>query len=147
MDSLVWAQELVAAPDLEAAGSVIHRRLTAYTAGGAPQSERVLAERLAFEHQARQYMARANQRGYAFARQFEFFASRWVDFVNQNKAAEDELGRLGRQEQYERGRAEVTTALARGWLDAPPAASALPVGTARIIWAAAEILHSRPRRT
>ena len=127
VDNLGWANELVAAPDLEAAGSIIHKRLTAYTAVGAPQSERALAERLAFEHQARHYMARANERGYAFSARFERFATNWVDFVNQNKAAEDELGRQDRQEQYERGRAEATNAVAKGWLNAPPPANALPV--------------------
>jgi integrase len=129
VDTLDWVQELVAAPDLETIGGVIHQRLTAYTAAGAPQSERVLAERLAFEHQVRHYMGRANDRGFAFARQFEFFASRWVDFVDQNKAAEEALDRLDKQQQYERGRAEATTALAKGWLPAP-AASPLPVAQA-----------------
>ena len=127
MDNLGWVQDLVAAPDLETIGGVIHQRLTAYTAAGAPQSERVLAERLAFEHQARHYMGRANDRGFAFARQFEYFASRWVDFVNQNKAGEKTLDHLDKQQQYEHGRADATTALAKGWLDAPAAASALPV--------------------
>ena len=126
MDNLGWANELVAAPDLETIGSVIHQRLQSYTAVGAPQSERALAERLAFEHQVRHYMARANDRGFAFARQFEFFASRWVDFVIQNRAAEENLGRRDRQEQYERGRADASTAVANGWLPAP-AAPPLPV--------------------
>ena len=125
IDNLGWAQELVAAPDLEAAGSIIHRRLTAYTAVGAPQSERALAERLAFKHPVRHYIARANERGFAYAQRFELFASRWVDFVNQNKAAEDELGRQDRQEQYERGRADAATALAKASPAAP--ASSLPI--------------------
>lgn len=38
-------------------------------------------------------MARANERGYAFSVRFERFAANWADFVNQNKAAEDEFGR------------------------------------------------------
>ena len=95
MDNLGWVHELVAAPDLETIGSVIHQRLQSYTAVGAPQSEQALAERLAFEHQVRHYIARSNDRGYSFSRQFEFFASRWVDFVDQNKTAEAELARLG----------------------------------------------------
>ena len=121
-----WVQELVAAPDLETIGGVIHQRLTAYTAVGAPQSERALAERRSLRasgaplHGARQ---RARLR---LCATFEFFASRWVDFVNQNKAAEDELDRLGRQEQYERGRAEATIAVAKGGCPAPAAAT-LPV--------------------
>ena len=116
VDNLGWANELVAAPDLEAIGSVIDRRLQIYTAAGSPHSERMLAERVGFEHQARHYMARANERGYAFSQRFEFFATRWVDFVNQNKAAEVELSRRDRQQDYERGRAEATTAVANGWL-------------------------------
>ena len=62
MDNLGWVQEMVAAPDLETVGNVIHQRLTTYTAIGAPQNERALAERLAFEHQVRHFMARANER-------------------------------------------------------------------------------------
>jgi integrase len=122
MGSLGWARELIDAPDLEAAGSVIHARLQSYTATGAPADERALAERVGFEHQARHYMARANERGYAFAQRFERFATQWVDFVDQNKAAEAELNRHDRRRYYERGRAEAITAAANGWLpraDAP----------------------------
>lgn len=126
VDNLGWVQELVAAPDLEAIGTVIDRRLTGYTAAGAPQTERALAERVAFEHQVRHFMARANQRNYPFSLAFEGFADRWVDFVDQNKAAEAALAKLDRQQAYERGRSEATTAMAHGWL--PPAAlQPLPV--------------------
>lgn len=114
VDNLAWAQEIVSAPDLEAIGSVIDRRLQTYTKAGAPSSDRSLAERLGFEHQARHYMARANERGYAFARAFAGFASRWVDFVNQNQAAEAGLAQLGRRQEYERGRTEATAAMAQG---------------------------------
>lgn len=124
MNNLAWAQELVAAPDLEAAGSIISRRLTAYTAVGAPPSERALAERLAFEHQVRHYMARANERGFAFTHAFEDFAGRWIDFVNQNKSTEGELAQFGRRQEYERGRADATTTVAQGWV---PTASLQPV--------------------
>src|ERR1700722_7427121 len=88
MDSLGWAQELVAAPDLETIGRVLHGRLKSY--GGRPRaaSDRVLAERCAFEHQVRHYMGRANERGFPFSRAFPGFASVWVDFVDQNKALE-----------------------------------------------------------
>ena len=59
MDNLAWARELIEAPDLEALGAVIHGRLQCYTAAGAPDNGRALAERIGFEHQARHYMARA----------------------------------------------------------------------------------------
>jgi hypothetical protein len=123
MDNLAWARELIDAPDLEALGAVIHGRLQGYTAAGAPDNERALAERVGFEHQARHYMARANERGYAFSQRF---ATKWVDFVDQNKAAEVELGRLDRQHDYERGRAEATTAAAKGWLPRAGAPASLP---------------------
>jgi integrase len=126
MDSLGWARELIDAPDLEALGTVIDRRLQGYTAKGVPDTERTLAERIAFEHQARHYMARANQRGFEFARRFEFFADRWVDFVNQNKAGEENLDRLSRQQEYERGRAEATAAAAQGWLPVAVAPATSP---------------------
>jgi integrase len=127
VDNLAWANEIIAAPDLEAVGTVIDRRLRSYTAAGSPQNERSLAERIAFEHHARHYIARANERGYAFAQRFEFFASRWVDFVNQNKAAEAELAQLGRHRDYERGRSDATAAVAQGWRPAPPPPAAGPV--------------------
>ena len=73
MDNLAWARELIDAPDLEALGAVIHGRLQCYTAAGAPDNGRALAERIGFEHQARHYMARANERGYAFSQRFEPF--------------------------------------------------------------------------
>ena len=115
MDNLGWARELVDAPDLQAIGTVIDRRLQSYTAKGVPDTERALAERIAFEHQARHYMARANARGFALSQRFEWFATRWVNFVNQNKAGEENLGRLSRQQEYERGRTEATTAAAQGF--------------------------------
>jgi integrase len=127
VDNLGWANELVAAPDLEAIGTVIDRRLQTYTAAGSPQSERVLAERVSFEHQARHNMSRANERGYAYARQFEGFASNWVTFVDQNKGAEAELARLGRQRDYERGRSDAATAVAQGWMPAPALPATGPV--------------------
>lgn len=122
MDNLGWAQELVHAPDLETIGTVIHKRLTAYSMAGPPQTEPTLAERVAFEHHVRHYMARANERGFDFSRHFNGFANKWVDFVNANKAAEQTLDGRNRQQAYERGRADVTTALANGWVPAPPLA-------------------------
>jgi hypothetical protein len=63
VENLEWVMELVRAPDLEASGGVLHHRLGVYTADGAPENERRLAERLAFEHQVRSNMARAQERG------------------------------------------------------------------------------------
>ena len=126
MDSLGWARELVDAPDLEAIGTVIDRRLQGYITKGAPASERALAERIAFEHQARHYIARAHERNFEFARRFEYFASHWVDFVNQNKSGEESLDGLSRQQEYERGRTEASTATAHGWLPAAVAPSTSP---------------------
>jgi len=137
MDSLGWARELIDAPDLEALGTVIDRRLRGYTAKGVPDHERALAERIAFEHQARHYMARANERGFEFARRLECFASRWVDFVDQNKAGEESLIRQSRQQEYERGRAEATTAAAQGWLPVTAAPATSPALTSRPVQPAA----------
>ncbi len=53
MDNLGWAREVVDAPDLEALGTVLHARLTAYAGQGAPTTERVLAVRVAYENQVR----------------------------------------------------------------------------------------------
>lgn len=94
MDNLEWVVEVVQAADLEALGDILHHRLGVYVVDGAPGNERRLAERLAFEHQVRNYIARAQERGYLFARHFPGFSSRWVDFVDQNKFAESEIAKI-----------------------------------------------------
>src|SRR5450759_630359 len=104
MDGLGWAQHLVAAPDLETIGSVLHDRLTTYVGRPPVASERMLAERCAFEHQVRHYMGRANERGFSFSRMFPGFASSWVDFVDQNKSLEQAIQRIGRHRAYDEGR-------------------------------------------
>jgi integrase len=104
MDGLGWAQHLVAAPDLETIGSVLHDRLTTYVGRPPAASERMLAERCAFEHQVRHYMGRANERGFSFSRMFPGFASSWVDFVDQNKSLEQAVQRIDRHRAYDEGR-------------------------------------------
>jgi integrase len=104
MDGLGWAQHLVAAPDLETIGSVLHDRLTTYVGRPPAASERMLAERCAFEHQVRHYMGRANERGFSFSRMFPGFANIWVDFVDQNKSLEQTIQRIDRRRAYDEGR-------------------------------------------
>ena len=104
MDGLSWAQDLVEAPDLETVGSVLHGRLKSYVGRPPVASERMLAERCAFEHQVRHYMARANERGFSFSRTFPGFASIWVDFVDQNKSLEQTIQRVDRHRAYQEGR-------------------------------------------
>ena len=116
MHNLEWAQPLVSAPDLEAAGILIHQRLQLYVAAGAPSNEDALTERLAFEHHAGRFMTRANERQFDFSIRFPGFANDWGDFVDQNKAAEAEFQRLGRLQSYERGRADAATAMRQGWI-------------------------------
>ena len=106
MDGLGWAQELVAAPDLEAIGGVLYSRLQTYVGRPPRASERVLADRCAFEHQVRHYMGRANERGFSFSRMFPGFASSWVDFVDQNKSLEQTVRRGGLRRAYEDGRSD-----------------------------------------
>lgn len=88
---LGWVNEIVDAPDLDALGRLFDRQLWRHIDAGEPRDERTLADRLALEHQIRQFMVRANERGYPFPKIFPNFASRWVDFVDQNKAAEAAL--------------------------------------------------------
>jgi integrase len=104
MDGLAWAHELVAAPDLETVGGVLHSRLKSYVGRPPAASERTLAERCAFEHQVRHYMGRANECGFSFSRTFPGFASIWVDFVDQNKALEQTVQRIDRRRAYDEGR-------------------------------------------
>jgi integrase len=106
MDGLGWAQELVAAPDLETIGCVLHGRLNSYVGRPPAASERVLADRCAFEHQVRHYMGRANERGFSFSRMFSGFASSWVDFVDQNKSHEQTVQRSGLHKAYNDGRSD-----------------------------------------
>jgi integrase len=120
MDSLGWAQELVSAPDLKAAGTLIRHRLHKYAAAGGPTDERALAERMAYENQVRQFLTRSHERGFCHTHEFRDFADLWHTFVQQNTAAEDELARLDRQKHYERGWAEAGVATSRGWSPATP---------------------------
>ena len=106
VDNLEWVKEVVQAPDLEALGNILHHRLGIYVVDGAPENERRLAERLAFEHQVRNYMARAQERGYQFALQFPGFATRWVDFVDLNKHAEAHIAKDVARRAYQTGRAD-----------------------------------------
>jgi hypothetical protein len=115
VDNLGWAREVVDAPDLDVLGTVLHARLSAYTNQGIPGTERVLAERVAFENQVRCFVTRSNERAFPFCGRFEAFASRWVDFVNQNKSAEENLIRIGQRREYERGRADAGEAAVNGW--------------------------------
>ncbi len=123
MDNLVWVQELIEAPDLEALGTVLDARLRAYVERGSPTDERLLAERCAFEHEVRRYRARAQERGYAYQQRFPKMPGTWVDFVNQNKAAENGIARLNVRRAYEAGRRDVTEAAKEGWAPEPNAAS------------------------
>ena len=115
MDNLVWVQELIEAPDLEALGTVLDARLHAYVERGVPADERLLAERCAFEHEVRRYLSRAQERGYAYPQRFPRMPSTWVDFINQNKAAESEIARLSIRRSYEAGRRDATEATNEGW--------------------------------
>jgi integrase len=116
MDGLSWAQDLVAAPDLETVGRVLHGRLKTYVGRPPAASERMLAERCAFEHQVRHYIGRANERGFSFSRMFPGFASTWVDFVDQNKSLEQTIQRVDRHRTYEEGHNDYAQIE-----DAPPA--------------------------
>jgi integrase len=106
VDNLEWVVEVVEAPDLEALGGILQYRLGVYVGDGVPGNERRLAERLAFEHQVRTYIARAHERGYLFARHFPGFSNCWVDFVDQNKFAEAEIAKNVGRRSYEAGRAD-----------------------------------------
>jgi integrase len=120
MDGLSWAQHLAAAPDLETVGSLLHGRLTTYVERPPAASERILAERCAFEHQVRHYMGRANERGFSFSRTFPGFASIWVDFVDQNKKLERTIQRIEHHRAYDEGRHD------QAQIQSTPAAQPLP---------------------
>jgi len=125
VDNLGWVQELIEAPDLETLGDVLEARLRTYVGRGSPAYERLLAERCAFEHEVRRYLARAQERGYAYPMRFPDLPGLWVDFVNQNKAAEASIARLNVRRSYEAGRRDATEAADEGW--APEAKSVSPV--------------------
>ncbi|RQH06898.1 hypothetical protein EHH60_30150 [Bradyrhizobium sp. RP6] len=125
MDNLVWVQELIEAPDLEVLGTVLDARLRAYVDRGSPEDERLLAERCAFEHEVRRYRTRAQERGYAYQKRFPRMPGLWVDFVNQNKAAEAGIARLNVRRAYETARRDATEAANEGW--APEANAPSPI--------------------
>lgn len=122
VDNLGWVQELIEAPDLESLGVVLDTRLHTYVGRGAPADERLLAERCAFEHEVRRYLTRAQERGYAYQMRFPEMPSLWVDFVNQNQAAESRIAHLNVRRGYETGRTEATESIAENWIPAanPP---------------------------
>jgi integrase len=115
VDNLVWVQKLIEAPDLEACGVMLDDRLRSYVDRGSPGDERSLAERCAFEHQVRRYLARAYERGYAYQMRFPNMPNLWVNFVNQNTAAESSIARLNVRRAYEDGRRDAEEALKNGW--------------------------------
>jgi hypothetical protein len=84
------------------------------SSGGTLADERLLAERCAFEHELRRYLTRARERGYPYQMQFPKMSDHWIDFVNQNKAAESNIARLNSQRAYEAGRREATEAVHEG---------------------------------
>ncbi|MFB9268045.1 hypothetical protein ACFFWD_33765 [Bradyrhizobium erythrophlei] len=67
-------------------------------------------------------MSRAQERGYHFARQFPGFASRWVDFVDQNKSAESRIAKGAERRAYETGRANERDDPTKvdAWSNSPP---------------------------
>ncbi|CUT13658.1 MULTISPECIES: site-specific integrase [Bradyrhizobium] len=115
VDNLGWVLELIEAPDLEVMGSVLDARLRAYVGRGSPADERLLAERCAFENEVRRYFTRAQERGYAYQGRFPEVPSLWVDFVDQNKAAESAMTRMTVRRSYEAGRNEAREAFKEGW--------------------------------
>lgn len=94
VNNLPWVQELIDAPDLEAMGELFDARLRRYVDRGSPTDERLLSERCAFEHEVRRFIARAQERSYAYPVRFPRLPSLWVDFVDQNKASEKKLARI-----------------------------------------------------
>jgi hypothetical protein len=56
---------------------------------------------------------------------FPKMPSHWVDFVNQNKAAESSIARLNVRRAHEAGRSDATEAANEGWV--PKANAASPV--------------------
>jgi hypothetical protein len=86
---------------------------------GAPTDERLLAERCAFEHEVRRYLTRVQERGSAYQIHFPGMPSLWVDFVNQNKAAERGIAHLNVRRAYEAGRTDAGEAIAENWAPAP----------------------------
>jgi hypothetical protein len=121
VDNLGWVLELIEAPDLEGLGIVLEARLNTHVERGAPTEERALAERCAFEHEVRRFLTRTQERGYAYQARFPKMPSLWVDFVDQNKLAENNIKRLAMRRSYEAGRVDATEAAKEGWMATPPA--------------------------
>lgn len=115
VDNLGWVMELIEAPDLESLGIVLEARLGTHVERGTPTDERRLAERCAFEHEVRRYLTRVQERGYAYQMRFPKMPSLWVDFVDQNKLAENNIKGLAVRRSYEVGRVDATEALKQGW--------------------------------
>ena len=126
VDNFGWVNELISAPDLESLGTVIDSRLRRYVEQGTPTHERRLTERCGFEHEVRRFLTRAQERGFIYQIHFPKMPNAWVDFVDQNKAAESEIARLNVRRSYETGRSEAAEAIARNWTASPPAGPVHP---------------------
>jgi hypothetical protein len=93
MDGLSWAQDLVAAPDLETVGSVLHDRLKSYVGRPPVPSERILAERCAFEIRCDITWAAPTSVAFRSRGRSPDLPAFWVDFVDQNKSLEQAIQR------------------------------------------------------
>jgi hypothetical protein len=69
---------------------------------------------------------RAQERGYAYQARFPQMPSAWVDFVDQNKAAEAGIARLSVRRSYEHGRTEAIEAITENWTASPSPAPLRP---------------------
>lgn len=103
----------------EQARAELDAGLRTYVDRGSPIDERLLAERCAFEHEVRRFLTRTQERGYAYLMRFPQMPSLWVEFVNQNKAAESKIARLNVRRSYEAGRREATEGVNEGWAPEP----------------------------
>lgn len=85
---LDWVYEFRDAPDLEAAGQALTRKLEAFVVAGPPATARDLTDRQTFEGIVAAFIAQARERDFAYVR-IPGFAHLFKAFVDQNLGSED----------------------------------------------------------
>jgi hypothetical protein len=88
MDTLDWAFEFRDAPDLDAAGETLTRKLESLVEAGPPATARDLTDRQTFEAIVAAFIARARERDFAYVR-IPGFTDLFKSFTAQNVVTED----------------------------------------------------------
>lgn len=101
-----WMVDIVEAPDLEAVAARIETQLVRCACAPTTLDEDDLAARLVLERFTRDFLARADERGWSVERELPRFLFLWHAFVGENERREAQIAARARRRVYEQGRAD-----------------------------------------